>query len=509
MKIRIALMMTILSLACPNFAYSDDGLDNTPQPADKTTKEILTALQNLGLYLGNFNLNPGTAVTITPLNASTITNLSTKAIYGLLGTFPISNITSSNSSGGSSTETIPFIPGATDLNTYINQAFHSYQKPVDSYTNEKSVILTGLTKVNAIEGIDQPPYMDTPTNQSIQNFLSYLPKIKFSSSTQTQDMQTTLQNSIDCYHGHGDVACGVPPFWYLSRTGGAYLYDEKILPAPTKPDATPPSKTIQSIEELSNGTMNKLLIPSLSFDSMIGPVLYSQQTNIKQKSGDLPYKLGGLYGSNQATQADAFVRYATGTIVPFDKPSSALYSNLVKIVLGEKSMQPGAKQATIPTAKERLVAANKMNTYRLKLRAYAAQASVGTSNLYYLVAKRMPNPKLTTGSGDDAKQISQASMEFEMATHRLFKSNTSSKDEDAKPSWIDNLSAPTTTSKQVQEQIAILLAEINYRLYQNSIIQERQLGVMSVLQQQLLLTGRQAVSLAQSGSDATTSSLTK
>lgn len=108
------------------------------------------------------------------------------------------------------------------------------------------------------------------------------------------------------------------------------------------------------------------------------------------------------------------------------------------------------------------------------LRVYAAQSSVGLSNLYYILAKRLPqNP-----AGVNNSVVSQAMSEFNMASWRLVKPGSGGTTSQSQQ-WIDTINSASSAS--VQKEIAVLLAEINYQLYLDRQIQERILMTHSVM----------------------------
>jgi intracellular multiplication protein IcmX len=107
--------------------------------------------------------------------------------------------------------------------------------------------------------------------------------------------------------------------------------------------------------------------------------------------------------------------------------------------------------------------------YFTSLRIYAAQSSVGMSNLYYILSKRMPQNQ--TGSNATSEALS----EFTMATWRLY--NPTEKNADNQ--WRAQINQ--ASSATVQKEIAILLAEINYQLYLNRQQEERLLLTNTIL----------------------------
>ncbi|OGV27747.1 MAG: hypothetical protein A3F18_00735 [Legionellales bacterium RIFCSPHIGHO2_12_FULL_37_14] len=149
-----------------------------------------------------------------------------------------------------------------------------------------------------------------------------------------------------------------------------------------------------------------------------------------------------------AQQVSTFIQYAAGSMLPLDLPTLTLLT-------GQSAKTKLFRQA----------AAN----YYLSLRTYVARLSVGLSNLYSILAKRLPQ------NSADGKVTSQALIEYQMATWRLF--DTSSKDSQQK--WLEFINSASPAS--VQKEMAVLLAEINYQLYLNRQQQERLLMTNSAL----------------------------
>ena len=119
-----------------------------------------------------------------------------------------------------------------------------------------------------------------------------------------------------------------------------------------------------------------------------------------------------------------------------------------------------------------------LTSYFAKLRTYAAQSSVGYSNLYYILSKRMP--QTTPPGSNSGTPTSQALNEFTMASWRLYTPGGS-----ANTNWLSqiNQASPAT----VQKEMVTLLAEINYQMYLTRQQEERLLLTNTML---LLLSSR-------------------
>ena len=165
-------------------------------------------------------------------------------------------------------------------------------------------------------------------------------------------------------------------------------------------------------------------------------------------------------------QADNFIRYASGSVVPMTLPKWADYDSLFTA-----AMTPGTNSTGIIAQKQ---AEATLGNYLASIRVYAAQKSVGISNLYYIMSKRMPQ-KI------DSKQpnpTSQAMNEFNMASWRLYKPNTAAAG-NKNSQWITDIDAASPAT--VQKEIVTLLAEINYQLYLTRQQEERILLTNSML----------------------------
>lgn len=169
-----------------------------------------------------------------------------------------------------------------------------------------------------------------------------------------------------------------------------------------------------------------------------------------------------MTAKNQAQQAENFIRYVSGSVAPVTLPNMTDYSNLyLQAVPPNGTKVDPAQQAKAQTS---------LSTYFTNLRIYAAQSSVGLSNLYYIMSKRLPQ---NLGGGN--ANTSQAMSEFNMATWRLFNPGTTSQNKQ----WIEGIN--NGSSATVQKEIAVLLAEINYQMYLDRQIQERILLTNSVM----------------------------
>ena len=117
------------------------------------------------------------------------------------------------------------------------------------------------------------------------------------------------------------------------------------------------------------------------------------------------------------------------------------------------------------------------------MRVYAAQSSVAISNLYGVLSKRMPQT-VPSADGKSNTTSSEALSEFQTATWRLY--NPSEKNSDNQ--WVNLINQSSAAT--VEKEMAILLSEINYQLYLNRQMEEKNLLTNSVLLVQSLMSNK-------------------
>ncbi len=319
--------------------------------------------------------------------------------------------------------------------------------------------------------LDQPEYQKLPTLQSVYNILaSPFSLIQPDGGVDHVDkdwIKSLSKMKDQC--PDTDVPCLFPE--QVIESAGGINYQGLI-----DVDGKHGQEVLQSIFSTAD-----VIAPSLSFDSLIGPILLDKKNNDdsqNQAFNDL-YN-GGLFGQSAIRKADAFIRYASGTILPLPKDNN-LRNSITSLVKGGSG-----------DLSKRFADAEALNEYFIKQRTYAAQASVGISNLYSLLANRLPitdadGKQITSKDlqGNDLP-VTKARQEMEMAVKRFIKPSG----KDAK-TWADELKK--SSSKDVQRQMAMLLAEMNYQMYLNRMIQQRMLATMSVLELQYLTSMREAL----------------
>ena len=379
---------------------------------------LVKYLQNLGGYLGyDVTHQPtdkeGRPISVNQdlLNIPTLSLAETYVFYTFLGALPM-------------TANAPFIPsgvpGSNQFNKLANATF-AYQQ----YSNPS----TGGQKVTVNSLIDQQTYQEDPVSQAVLNILG-TPNYTYCMLTDLSNYQANckllFQNQV-MNNVIGDIP---PPSTYFS-------YD-----------------------------YNQQLIGQLNINSLISPMLYTtEQQNQNTTGSPTPNPNNpGLTAQNQIQEAANFIRYASGGVAPGNLPTMQAYTDLYFKAVPSKGSNVSVQQ--------QIQAQNTLNNYFANLRVYAAQSSVGVSNLYYILSKRMPqNPNKV----DSAPVLtSQAVSEFNMATWRLFdpKMNTNKQ-------WVEQLNG--ASSATVQKEIATLLAEINYQMYLDRQIQERILLTNSIM----------------------------
>ncbi len=379
-----------------------------PSPQRSPNMENLVKyLLNLGSYLG-YNLKQAPqgspqAGLIDPSKAA----LQASIVHAFLGAIPVGVFQ------GSPVNIFPsFIPDAQALNQLF--ANHTFSKPQPYSTPSKEEI-----SVNAL--LDQQTYQIEPVNQSLLNILT------------TPDSSFCIDNGKmkpDCL-GQNKVANNV----------------FGIMP---------------SFDSFFNYKYNNKIIDQLNSNTLLAPLLYSTTFATLTTASPQPEddkKPPGLIATNQKEQAANFIRYATGLVVPIQLPTQQALSAIYK----KAAKEPKTDQDRLAQDQAKATIASYFNN----LRVYAAQTSVGISNLYYILSKRMPQ---TYGTADPT---SQALSEFNMATRRIFKTPQENE------GWIAKINQASSTT--VQKEMAVLLAEINYQLYLNRQQNERLLLTNSIL----------------------------
>lgn len=407
----LLLLCTFSSVAASYADFQDEQRQTKEQ-----TRALVKYLLNLGSYLGyDLKKEPPpasqTSFSRNLVDASNTQLLENLLLTTTLGAIPVNAI---------SKEFLPprlNLADATLINNFANATFE--KPPYNTPTQQQ-----GTIAVKPL--IDQKTYQKDPISQAILNILG-TPNDAVCANLKNDPNQPLCQNKVMSAI-IGELPN--PEEFYL------YRYNEKFL-------------------------------GQLNINSLLAPLMYTtENTSGTSSSGGNETPEMGLTAQSQAQQAANFIRYASGAVVPATLPSQDTYEKLWRTTYETIQKTPTPKA---------IKAQNTLNTYLASLRVYAAQSSVGISNLYYILSKRIPQNQ---GEGVDSKLISsQAFSEYRMASWRLKPSN--SPDPKVDNSWVGKINNASAAS--VQKEIAILLAEINYQMYLNRQQEERMLLTQSMM----------------------------
>lgn len=445
MTLRFKSIVCVFLLICSSTTFSDDGTSipsnsgsddsgGSPSlpPVGGSGDDLKTYLKNLGKYFGyditQYCKSGGTCNNDTGKN-DTFSNFLISKNDVLAPQLNLYNsylgaLTGTPSSGTGATSSTALVPPNLQnyvmLNTLATQTFNnpSYASPSQS-------------TVSVTQNVDQTTYQQDPVGQTLLNLMG------------------TPSNS---YCQSNDES-----MWLTSCN---LLYRDKVL--------TSAIGTIPKTDDYFTYDYLQTYLTQVNSNTLVTPLLYNTSPDNSATSTSSGTNTSGtnqgLIAETQAQEVANFVRYASGTMVPPALPSRSDYDALYSAAnnLSGKTDQKTQRQS-------QGILAN----YFIQLRTYAAQVSVGVSNLYYIMSKRLPQ---STG-GSNSQPTSQALNEFNMATWRLFNPNDSSSNEDTQ--WVNKINKASTAT--VQKEIAILLAEINYQLYMTRQQQERQLLTESIM----------------------------
>ena len=216
----------------------------------------------------------------------------------------------------------------------------------------------------------------------------------------------------------------------------------------------------------SNPSTNSIdLLKQLDSTSFIGPLMYDSSSSTSAST-----EIIGLSTANQLETAQNYVRHLTGGIRPKAYASYSDLSNSISNIYSSTNLNTQMNYFT-PFAR-----------FLLDFRIYAARMSLAVQTIYDTLAYRMPST--STSDSSNSQQSSQALNEYVMASYRLYNPNATDTSTDSSSSsvtttaWQDmiNSASPAT----VQKESALLLAEINYQLYQMRLQQEKALLINSV-----------------------------
>ncbi len=423
---KIKTIMLLASLCLGPMPASAD----TSQYSADEQNSLKQYFENFGLYIGyDFSQPPSSSSSVPaptnallPFTASNEQPMLSGLVALFFGAIPVNEVQS---------DYALFVPTSSSLastiNTYANITFPSY-----STANSSSAV-----SVNNL--IDQQTYQTDPVSQYVLNILS---------------TPTTTSNTA-CSTCVGSSCNPLCQMSVMSNVVGS-------VPQPTQYYTT---------------SYNDPFLSELNANSLIAPLMYSTSTISTQtasSSGGTTTQSSssstnpGLVAASQTESAENFIRFASGSVVPPDLPSYSSYNSLYTTSLQTDSSDNPTSQA--------LQAQVALTQYLAQLRIFAAQTSVVMSNLYAILARRIPQTLSGSSSGS---QTSTALSEFQMATWRILPESSSSTSTSSSSQWIEqiNQASPIT----VQKEMAILLAEINYQLYLSRQQQERILLTNSML----------------------------
>jgi intracellular multiplication protein IcmX len=474
------LIPLILSI---NMCYAQDS-SYSEQPSDgqesSDTNSILqnieSYLQNLGSYLGyDVTTKPTTTTTDTLLdNGSTqkkLENYTVQIYFGFINyswSYPYFLPANSNSY-------------ASVFNKLCGTVFSS-----SSFTPQntsKAVDLPYDTSSGGSSSGSSNAFSKNPVSQYLYN-LSYITPMD-ACITQPADSSTPTDwntNTTNYSYCEGLV---------LAKALGLDVQNSDIV-MKTSSSSSTINNLADKIQALKfsyptnnpSNNNNTALLQQLDSTVFIGPLMYDTSSAATSGSGNSSSI--GLTAANQLEAAQNFVRYITGGMMP---KVFANYQDLSNAFNGTYNAKNVSSQMNYfkPFAK-----------YILDFRVYAARSSIAIQNIYDSLAYRMNlnNGSSSSSSSDgssSSQQSSQALNEYVMASYRLYnpnaQSNSSGNSSDATSSssgegslqttaWQDmiNTASPAT----VQKEVAILLAEINYQLYQMRQQQEKMILTNSV-----------------------------
>jgi len=417
---RLALTSILVTSVASLPALADD-IDPSAQQTSQNTQTLVNYILNLGGYLGYDLTQPPTPKGDSPsqqlLNPNAIMGPQLSLFDTLLGALPVDSF---------STQLMQFVPSNgnspyADLNALANTTFKT--PPYNSPTSQQG----GISVSNLI---DQQNYQQDPVNQAVLNILATPDSTYCMDSDGVLIKNCTTPSSANPSISNSQVASNI--LGKLPATYEFFTYD-----------------------------YNQKFLSQLNSNTLLSPLLYSTNAGGSDTSSSpQPSNQTGLPAQSQAQQASNFIRYASGAVMPMGLPQQKDYDTIYSNAANVAKNVPIAVQMKAQTT---------LANYFASLRVYAAQSSVGFSNLYYILSKRMPQ------SMPNNQTSSQALSEFTMATWRLF--NPDQKTPNVQ--WVNqiNQASPAT----VQKEMVTLLAEINYQLYLNRQQEERLLLTQTML----------------------------
>lgn len=456
---KFALFNLLCLTTFPAAADNATGLYNSQQMSTNM-QEIVQYLQNWGQYIG-YDITQSPSNTIQNFNLSqTLLNLTSTQMaqvslfYTFLGSIPFNSFNSSSFGQFVPTD----VNSAGTINPYANATFQDYSSQSSTGVGVNPLI-DQTSSQGSTQGIaTNSSQISDPVTQSVLNILG------------TPDYSYCMSYDGTTW----DQSCN-----YLTET----LVSNNVIG--TLPDAT----TFFSYNYIQQ------FLGQLNSNSLTAPLLYttqSQETSGGQQQGATQ----GLTADSQAQQAANFIRYVTGGVAPIKLPNWKDYDTLYGQAIASST------SATV-TPTQQHQAQDILSRYLAGLRTYAAQNSVGISNLYYILSKRLPQtPKQPLANYvqiPSSPPTSQALNEFNMATWRIFNPANATQSgqtgQSGNTQWLNQIN--NASSVTVEKEIAVLLAEINYQMYLDRQIHERLLLTNTILLMQSLRSTAPSADLTQ------------
>jgi intracellular multiplication protein IcmX len=430
-----------------NLSSSDDS---------SVLQDIKQEILNLGYFLGypiDSNNTPPSLDQFFQNNISNVINIESSSIKQFI------SILSANVFQPS------FIPtgGGTSAYSALNDLANSVLKNNQMYNQQLDAPLTKTASSNSVKM--------SPVSQMVLNLLSFTPDDACwasSSSGTTQDWNSNCNYSFttSMLYAH---ALG------LNISNDDFAKSNSLLGSASAYNtlANPSLFNIEQYFPQGQTNPQSTLLNQVDSSIFLSPLVYNNQ-NTGTTDGNKS-QLSGLDTSNQLVAAESFLRNVTGTIMP---PTVADKKSIDKVQVAISGATDIASQ---------LSAFKNLGNYVLSSRIYAARESVALQNIYEIMSKRMPYDNPASGgqnSGIPAPQAqsSQALNEFIMASYRLYNPGADKgQDQNGQnqSQWQSMIS--TASSQNVEREMALLLAELNYQIYLMRQQQERVVLTNSLL----------------------------
>ncbi len=405
-------------------------------------------ISNWGAYEGlDLNNPPDPAVSISLIDPINEPSLQMYAFISQLGATPVNG----------------FLPNMVPTTLPSTASSESYLNSFANILYSSSGGSSTTSVPYMIANIDQPSTSSTqndPTSQLILNTIA-----------------TASTDYCGSINGPGSSTAAKGTFIAKATNSKATGYcADNVTQALIGPP--PPTATAFNAQGLST------TVSQLNGNILTGPLLYSSTADNPSTTTPQEGQAGALTATSQIEQANDFIRFSLAGASPLTLPKYTTYDQYYSAWLSNND----------PT----------LQNYLKTIYGYAARLSVPIANMYFIFNKRMPQPsaaKLQSGDTSvDASGLSQALAEFQMATWRIYNPAQGTTPGTTTSQWPTMINQ--ATDKTVQKEIALLLSEINYQLYLNRQIQERQLLTESLMLVQNLTMNQPDAGLNNSGSTA-------